>query len=105
MSYSPSTGLQVAETAQYVEESTFGVLPANPAMQWIGTDMQYSDSADLGSILIRNIGFEDLRTVVKGADNYEVDLDYALQTSAFLKYLVNAQGGGSGSIDKSLSLI
>ncbi len=105
MSYSPSIGLQAAETAQYVEESVFGALPSNPAMQWIGTDMQYSDSADLGQILIRNLGSEDLKAVIKGSDNYEVDLDYAIQASTFLKYLVNSQGGGSGSIDKSLSLI
>ena len=105
MSYVPSLGLQTVETVQYVEETTFGSLIPNPAMLWIGTDMKYSDSADMKSILVRNLGSEDLKTVVKGPDDYEVDLDYALQTSTFLKYLVNSQGGGSGSIDKSLSLI
>ena len=43
--------------------------------------------------------------MVKGADNYDVTLDYAMQDSAFAKYLVNAQGGGAGSIDESLSII
>ena len=105
MSYVPSLGLQVVNTAQYVEEATFGTFPSNPAMNWIGTDMQYSDNADMGSIKYRNLGSEDLKGVIKGADDYDVTLDFAVQTSTFLKYLVNAQGGGSGSIDKSLSLL
>ncbi|HZW58255.1 MAG TPA: phage tail tube protein [Nitrososphaerales archaeon] len=105
MSYSPSLGLLVAHSAEYVEETTFGTQPTNPTWNWIGTDLQYSDTADMGSILIRNLGTEDLKSVVKGADNYDVTLDYALQASTFLKYLVNSQGGGAGSIDKSLSVL
>jgi hypothetical protein len=105
MSYSPTLGLKVVQTAQYVEESTFGAFPTNPAMLWIGTDMQYSDSSDMGTIQYRNLGSEDLKGVLLGEQKYEVTLDYAIQTSAFLKYLINPQGGGAGSIDKSLSLL
>ena len=105
MSYTPTLGLKIAKTAEFVEETTFGTFPTNPTMEWIGTNLQYSHSADMGSISIRNLGSEDLKTVVKGADNYEVDLTYDIQNSTFLKYLVNAQGGGTGSIDKSLSLL
>lgn len=105
MSYTPSLGLQVAETAQYAEEATFGTFPTNPSMLWIGADMQYQDSADIGALKFRNLGSEDLKYVLKGADNYDLTLDYAIQTSTFLKYLVNSQGGGSGSIDKSLSML
>lgn len=105
MSYLPSLGLQVVETVQYIEETSFGSLPTNPSLSWIGTDMKYSDSADMKSILVRNLGSEDLKTVLKGADDYEVDLDYAIQNSTFLKYLVNSQGSGTGSIDKSVSLL
>ncbi|MHB8565728.1 MAG: phage tail tube protein [Nitrososphaerales archaeon] len=105
MSYSPSLGLLAAHSIEYVEEAAFGTFPTNPTMQWIGTDMQYSDSADMGSISFRNLGSEDLKGVLKGADKYDVSLDYAIQSSTFLKYLVNAQGTGSGSIDKSLSML
>ncbi len=105
MSYAPTLGLLVAETAQYVEEATPGTFPTNPSLLWIGSDMMYSDSADMGSIKIRNLGSEDLKYVVKGQDNYDLTLDYALQTSAFAKYLVNSQGGGAGSIDKTLSIL
>ncbi len=105
MTNSPTLGLLNAYSAEYVEEATFGTFPTNPTMNWIGTDMQYSDSADMGAITYRNLGSEDLKGVLKGADDYEVDLDYAIQTSTFLKYLVNSQGGGSGTIDKSLSLL
>ncbi len=105
MSYIPSLGLQVAETAQFVEESTFGTFPTSPTMNWIGVDMQYSDSADMGAIKIRNLGSKYLKYVMKGAENYDLTLDYAIQTSTFAKYLVNSRGGGSGSIDKSLSIV
>lgn len=102
---SPSLGLLAAHSAEYVEEALYGVFPSNPAMLWIGTDMEYSDSADMGNILVRNIGKEDLYAVTLGAQKYELDLQYANQTSTFAKYLVNSQGGGSGTIDKSLSIL
>ncbi|MGI0086288.1 MAG: phage tail tube protein, partial [Nitrososphaerales archaeon] len=102
---SPSLGLLAAHSAEYVEESSFGVFPTNPTLLWIGTDLEYSDSADMGSILVRNIGKEDLTAVTLGAQDYEVDLQYAPQSSAFAKYFANSQGGGAGSIDESLSLL
>lgn len=107
--YSPSLGLQVAETIQYVEEgttqSTYGVFPSNPTMLWIGVDMEYADSADMGTIMIRNLGKEDLAYLELGAQSYEIDLNYSIQTETFAKYFVNSQGGGSGSIDASLSMV
>jgi hypothetical protein len=102
---SPSLGLLAAHSAEYVEEVSYGVFPTNPTMKWIGTDLEYSDTADMGSILVRNIGKEDLTTVTLGSQAYEVDLQYAPQDSTFAKYFVNSQGGGSGSIDESLSLL
>ncbi|MHB8603519.1 MAG: phage tail tube protein [Nitrosotalea sp.] len=105
MSYSPTLGLKVVQTAQYVEEATFGVFPTNPLMKWIGTDMQYSDSADMGSVKYRNLGSEDLKGVLPGEQKYEITLDYAIQNSVFAKYLVNSQGGGTGTIDESVSLL
>ncbi|MDG6906040.1 MAG: hypothetical protein JRN20_09680 [Nitrososphaerota archaeon] len=105
MSYTPSLGLQVAESAQYVEEASYGIFPNSPTLKWVGADMQYSDNADMGSIKKRNLGSEDLKYVLTGAQNYDLTLDYAIQNSAFLKYLVNSQGGGAGSIDESLSIL
>jgi hypothetical protein len=108
MSLYPSISSNVVKTVEYVEEGTtpgvFGNLPSSPAMKWIGVDMQYDDSADMKQILLRNLGSEDLAYVLQGEQMFEVSLDYAMQNSTFLKYLVNAQGGGSGSIDASLSL-
>ncbi len=94
-----------AHSVEYVEESTYGTFPTNPAMLWVGTDTEYSDSADMGNIVIRNLGHEDLTAVTLGKQVYEVDLQYAPQTSAFAKYFVNSQGGGTGTIDESLSLL
>ena len=43
--------------------------------------------------------------LLPGEAKYMLDVTYYPQTSTFLKYGINAQGGGSGSIDKSLSLL
>lgn len=94
-----------AHSAEYVEEATYGVFPTSPTMLWVGTDMEYQDSADMGSILIRNIGKEDLTAVTLGSQVYELDLQYAPQSSAFAKYFANSQGGGTGTIDESLSML
>ncbi len=94
-----------AHSAEYVEEATFGVFPTSPTMLWVGTDLEYSDSADMGSILIRNLGKEDLTAVALGAQDYGLDLQYAPQSSAFAKYFANSQGGGTGTIDESLSML
>lgn len=103
--YVPSTGPLVVHNVEYVEEATPGTFPTNPTMLWVGSDVVYDDSSDEKAIKKGNIGSEDILYGLPGPDEYAVTLDYAPQNSTFAKYLVNSQGGGTGSIDKSLSLL
>ena len=108
-SYTVSTFATIAHTAEYVEEgtsaATFGVFPTNPTMNWIGANLSYDDTPNMNTIPLMNLGSEDLKYILKGKETYDVTLSYVPQTSTFLKYLVNSQGGGTGSIDASLSLL
>jgi len=101
----PTGGWNVVKSPQYVEEATYGVLPGTPTFNWIGIIGSWDPKADMRSLLVRRLGAEDLVGTVKGAEQYEAALDYLLQDSVFATYGVNAQGGGAGSIDKSLSIL
>ncbi len=101
----PIGGWLVLKNPQYVEEATFGTFPTNPAMSWIGVVGSCSPRADMQSTLVPQVGTEDLKYILKGAEAYAVELEYGLQNSTFAKYATQSQGGGAGSIDKSLSFI
>lgn len=101
----PTGGWLVLKNPQYAEESTYGTFPTNPAMLWIGAVDNCQPRADMQSIMVPQIGTEDLKYIQKGKERYTVELEYALQNSTFAKYATQAQGGGAGTIDKSLSLL
>lgn len=101
----PTGGWLVLRNPQYVEEVTYATFPTNPAMLWIGVLEACNPRADMQSIMEPQLGTEDLKYILKGAEVYTVELEYALQNSTFTKYATQAQGGGAGSIDKSLSLL
>src|SRR5437899_12550646 len=101
----PVGGWGVVKLPQYVEEATYGTLPTNPAMQWIAPIASADLKADMQSVMIPQLGIEDLKYIIKGAEQYTFDIEYPMQNSTFAKYGVNSQGGGAGSIDKSLSLL
>jgi hypothetical protein len=102
---SPSTGALVVKNVQYAEESSYGVFPTNPAMLWIGAIQHAELKGDMQTIMVPQLGTEDLKYQMKGAEVYTLDLEYAFQTSTFAKYGTQSQGGGAGTIDKSLSLL
>ena len=105
MSITPSGGWFVVKNPQYVEETTYGTFPTNPAMNWIGAVDNFDPKADMQSIMVPQVGTEDLRYILKGAEVYTMDLEFGLQTSTFAKYGIGSQGGGAGTIDKSLSVL
>lgn len=74
-------------------------------MLWIGSVQSCGPTADMQSIMVPQVGTEDLKYILKGAEVYNVELEYGLQNSTFTKYATQSQGGGAGSIDKSLSLL
>jgi hypothetical protein len=101
----PSGGWLVTNGPAYVEEATYNVFPTNPeSINWIGIVDNFDPKADLPPIAVRGLGSEDVQHLIKGIENYDLTIDYALQNTDFLKYAINAQGAGAGSIDKSLSL-
>ncbi len=105
MSLQPIGGWLVLKNPQFAEESSYGVFPTNPAMSWIGVVNSCVPKADMQSIMVPQVGAEDLKYVIKGAEVYSLELDLALQNSTFAKYATQSQGGGAGTIDKSLSLL
>ncbi len=105
MSVQPIGGWLVLKHPQYVEEVTYGVFPTNPAMAWPGSVERCAPRADMQSTLVPQLGTEDLKYIIKGAEVYTIELEYGLQNTAFTKYATNGQGLGAGSIDKSLSLL
>jgi hypothetical protein len=74
-------------------------------MSWIGAVDNFDPKADMQSIMIPQVGAEDLKYILKGAEVYTMDLEFGLQTSTFAKYGISSQGGGAGTIDKSLSVL
>ncbi len=74
-------------------------------MSWIGAVDNFDPKADLQSIMVPQVGTEDLKYILKGAEVYTFDMEYGLQTSTFAKYGISSQGGGTGTIDKSLSVL
>src|SRR3990172_3018522 len=101
----PTGGWMVLKNPQYAEESVYGTFPTNPVMLGIGVVGSCQPRADMQSVMVPQVGTEDLKYILKGAETFTVELEYALQHSSFAKYATNAQGGGAGTIDKSLSLL
>jgi hypothetical protein len=100
----PSGGWFVYKHPQYIEEVLFGTMPTTPTLNWIGPSESWDPRADIPPIEIRQLGSEDPRFLLKGQENYEFTLEYFMQGATWSKYFINAQGGGAGSIDKSLSI-
>src|SRR5436853_909724 len=95
----------VSKKLQYVEESSYGVLPSSPAYQAIAYDSQVLISIPTALAPLLQPNSEDPQTFTKQKiDQYNIDLVYRPYDTVFAQYGFNAQGGGSGTVDKSLSL-
>ena len=95
----------VAKKLEYSEEQSFGVPVARPNYNQIGYDSQVQLSAPTNLTPLLQPGSEDpLVLQERRIDEYNIDLQYRPYDTVFAKYGFNAQGGGSGTIDKSLTL-
>src|SRR5438445_6801954 len=83
MSITPSGGWFVVKNPQYVEETTYGTFPTNPAMNWIGAVDNFDPKVDMQSIMVPQVGTEDLRYILKAAEVYTMDLEFVFHTSTF----------------------
>jgi hypothetical protein len=97
------TGAQVTAGPEYIEETTYGELPATGSFSFIGVARSFDPRADLKSLLLPALGSRDLRSILKAATVYDLRLEYVPYSVAFAKYGVNA-AAGAGTIEKSLSL-
>lgn len=64
-----------------------------------------SPTADVQPIEFRKVGSEDLTAQARGAEAYTTTVEYELQNTNFLKYGTQAQGGGTQTPDRSLTLL
>ena len=74
----------------YVQEATYGVTPATPAMLGIATAENVEPALDPGLIKVRGIGSRDLKTIRKGLRQVGLKVAYALPSDApisFLQYI------------------
>lgn len=97
------TGAQVTAGPEYIEETTYGQLPAAGSFSFIGVARSFDPRADMRSLLVPQLGSRDLRSILKAASIYDVRLEYVPYDVAFAKYGVNL-AGGAGTIEKSLSI-
>lgn len=100
-----SGGYHVVKPPQYVEEYTYASTPSSASLSWIGIVYTFSPTADMTPIEFRKVGSEDLTDQAKGTEQYTTTIEYELQNTNFLKYGVQAQGGGTQTPDNSLSVV
>jgi len=76
----------------YVQESSYGVTPPNPAMLGIGTADSVEPAIDPGLVKVRGVGSRDWATIRKGLRQVGLKVSYAVPdtgTLSFLQYITN----------------
>jgi len=83
----------------YVEETTYGVTPANPSMLGIATAESVEPALDPGLMKVRGVGSRDLNTIRKGLRQVGLKIAYAVPSSAPIDFLQHIQTLKSLSIE------
>jgi len=83
--------------AYYVNESSYGVTPANPAFQWIGILQNVEPAIDPSLIKLRGLGSRQLQYILAGLRKVNLKIDYAMQNKAFLNNIASGWPTGSGT--------
>ena len=96
----------VVKNLEYVEEgaTTYRTFPTNPTMIFLAQTAKWSPSQEMMNELFRRLGSEDGFKVVQGKHAYKSTIEFEVANSTFLKYGISAQGGGAGTIDRSVSI-
>lgn len=108
--YVPEIPADFVQVPQFVEEITLGTTPtASPIFKEIGKIFRWNITHDTTNRKFRVLGSEDLLTAVKTGEAFAIQCSFHMFANAltkdFIKYLINARGGGAGSIDKTLSIL
>ena len=100
-----SSVADVTRQVQFAEESTYGVILTNPTLTNIGGITDISDSTDITAKRYRVLGSEDIYRGLSCGELYAFELKYNPSTTALARYGTELQGGGTGTIDKSLQIL
>jgi len=73
--------------AYYVEETTYGVTPTNPAMLNIGIIQDVEPALDPRNIVIRGIGSRNVKAIRKGLRHIDLKINYTPQNWNFFNYV------------------
>jgi hypothetical protein len=83
----------------YIEETTYGQTPSNPAMLGVPAESM-EPAADSSLVKIRGVGNIDLQTIKKGLRNVSLKVSYAIPSDAPINFLQYAKA----ELNKSLSV-
>jgi len=83
----------------YVQETTYGVTPANPSMLGIATAESVEPSLDPGLIKVRGVGSRDPRVLRRGLRQVGLKVAYAIPSDAPISFLQHVQMLNSLSVE------
>lgn len=72
--------------AYYVEETTYGTTPTNPAMLWIGVIQEVEPALDPRNIIIRGVGSRNVKAIRRGLRHIDLKIVYVPQDWDFFEY-------------------
>jgi hypothetical protein len=104
MSYIPTGGWNVTLAPQYVEETTYGVTPANAAFASCGPLVDITHNNEVGYLDYRQIGSRDLYSQIQTGIEYSFDITFNPIDEVMIKYGI-ALPGGPGTIEKSITIL
>jgi hypothetical protein len=73
--------------AYYVEETTYGTTPTNPAMLCIGVIQEIEPALDPRNIVLRGIGSRNVKAIRQGLRNIDLKIVYTPQNWNFFNYV------------------
>lgn len=104
--YQPTGHWTQTRKLQYCEELQYGIVPtASPVFTSAGEIESISETTEIALKRFHALGNEDLYQFLKNGIMYSFEVVYQPISSALIKYGTQAQGGGTGTIDKSLSFL
>ena len=104
--YQPSGHWTQNRKLQFCEESQYGITPtASPVFTSAGEIESVSETTEIALKKYRSLGSEDVYRHLSSGQLYSFEISYQPISSALIKYGTQLQGGGTGTIDKSLSFL
>jgi len=72
--------------AYYVEETTYGTTPNNPAMLYIGVIQEVEPALDPRNVVIRGVGSRNVKAIRRGLRHVDLKIVYVPQDWDFFEY-------------------